>query len=230
MVKESSLAPKERINVTFRPATGGAQEEIELPLKVMVTGDFLQRYDARPLTERKPVSVNKNNFADVLAKQNLSLQLTVRNRLTDREDPDDLPVNLSFESLRDFEPEGVARQIPEMNSLHQTPGSADFAQRAFGQHTRLPKRTGGSAARRQSAQTNHAGAATFRRRTGKALVRSASCGFPGPHILPRQWERQKRRGTRGRSRTAIKGTLLPRSMRNEPGTGICGTKHGFVTA
>lgn len=108
MVKESSLAPKERINVTFRPATGGAQEEIELPLKVMVTGDFLQRYDARPLTERKPVSVNKNNFADVLAKQNLSLQLTVRNRLTDREDPDDLPVNLSFESLRDFEPEGVA--------------------------------------------------------------------------------------------------------------------------
>lgn len=117
MVKESSLAPKERINVTFRPATGGAQEEIELPLKVMVTGDFLQRYDARPLTERKPVSVNKNNFADVLAKQNLSLQLTVRNRLTDREDPDDLPVNLSFESLRDFEPEGVARQIPEMNSL-----------------------------------------------------------------------------------------------------------------
>lgn len=117
MVKESSLAPKERINVTFRPATGGAQEEIELPLKVMVTGDFLQRYDARPLTERKPVSVSKNNFGDVLAKQNLSLQLTVRNRLTDREDPDDLPVNLSFQSLRDFEPEGVARQIPEMNSL-----------------------------------------------------------------------------------------------------------------
>lgn len=117
MVKESSLAPKERINVTFRPATGGAQEEIELPLKVMVTGDFLQRYDARPLTERKPVSVSKNNFGDVLEKQNLSLQLTVRNRLTDRDDPEDLPVELSFRSLRDFEPEGVARQIPEMNSL-----------------------------------------------------------------------------------------------------------------
>lgn len=117
MAKESSLAPKERINVTFRPATGGAQEEIELPLKVMVVGDFLQRYDDRPLIDRKPVSVNKNNFADVMAKQNLTVQLSVRNRLTDSEDPGDLPVNLSFQSLRDFEPEGVARQIPEMNSL-----------------------------------------------------------------------------------------------------------------
>ncbi|MDM8214729.1 type VI secretion system contractile sheath small subunit [Desulfovibrio piger] len=117
MAKETSLAPKERINVTFRPATGGAQEEIELPLKVMVVGDFLQRYDDRPLIDRKPVSVNKNNFADVMAKQNLTVQLAVRNRLTDKEDPDDLPVKLSFQNLRDFEPEGVARQIPEMNNL-----------------------------------------------------------------------------------------------------------------
>ena len=30
MAKEGSVAPKERINVTFKPATGGAQEEIEL--------------------------------------------------------------------------------------------------------------------------------------------------------------------------------------------------------
>lgn len=117
MAKDSSLAPKERINVTFRPATGGAQEEIELPLKVMVVGDFLQRHDGRPLIDRKPVSVNKNNFADVMAKQDLEVRLSVRNRLTDSEDPGDLPVSLSFQSLRDFEPEGVARQIPEMNSL-----------------------------------------------------------------------------------------------------------------
>lgn len=117
MAKDSSLAPKERINVTFRPATGGAQEEVELPLKLMVVGDFLQRQDERALIDRKPVSVNKNNFSDVMAKQNLTVQLSVRNRLTDNEDADDLPVSLSFQSLRDFEPEGVARQIPEMNNL-----------------------------------------------------------------------------------------------------------------
>ena len=31
MAKEGSVAPKERINVTFKPSTGAAQEEIELP-------------------------------------------------------------------------------------------------------------------------------------------------------------------------------------------------------
>ncbi len=30
MAKEGSVAPKERINVTFKPATGNAQEEVEL--------------------------------------------------------------------------------------------------------------------------------------------------------------------------------------------------------
>ena len=35
MAKEGSVAPKERINITFKPATGGAQEEIELPLGVL---------------------------------------------------------------------------------------------------------------------------------------------------------------------------------------------------
>lgn len=119
MARDSSIAPKERINVTFRPATGGAQEEIELPLKVMVVGDFLQRYDDRPLIDRKPVSINKSNFVDVMGKQNLNVQMAVRNRLTDTEDGATLPVNLSFQSLRDFEPEGVARQIPEMNKLLQ---------------------------------------------------------------------------------------------------------------
>ena len=117
MSKNSSIAPKERINVTFKPATGGAMEEIELPLKLMVMGDFFKNHDARRLLDRKPVSVNKNNFEDVMAKQSLSLDLSVPNRLTDDEEASDLPVNLKFGKLRDFEPEGVARQIPELNQL-----------------------------------------------------------------------------------------------------------------
>ncbi|MGA5483718.1 type VI secretion system contractile sheath small subunit, partial [Pseudomonas siliginis] len=39
MAKEGSVAPKERINVTFKPATGAPQEEIELPLKLQANGD-----------------------------------------------------------------------------------------------------------------------------------------------------------------------------------------------
>jgi len=115
--KESSVAPKERINVTFKPATGGAMEEIELPMKVMVMGDFLQRHDSRPLAERKPVSVNKSNFTEVMAKQELGLQFTVPNVLHDGAMENDIPVSLSFQTMRDFEPGSIVEQVPETQKL-----------------------------------------------------------------------------------------------------------------
>lgn len=118
MAKETSVAPKERVNITFKPATDGAMEEIELPLKIMVLGDFLQRYDPRPLLDRKPVNVSKNNFNEVMSKQKLELEISVPNKLGDENNSDDeIPVRLAFESLRDFEPEGVARQVPELRKL-----------------------------------------------------------------------------------------------------------------
>ena len=44
---DSAVAPKERINIVYQPATGGRKEQIELPLKVMVLGDFHGRKDSR---------------------------------------------------------------------------------------------------------------------------------------------------------------------------------------
>lgn len=69
MAKEGSVAPKERINVTFKPATGGAQEEIELPLKLLAIGDYAQRTDERKVEDRKPIGIDKMTFDEVLAKQ-----------------------------------------------------------------------------------------------------------------------------------------------------------------
>lgn len=115
--KESSVAPKERINVTFKPAIGDAQEEIEIPFKLMVLGDFTQRPDDRALEERKPVSIDKNTFNDVLEKQNLDLNISVPNRLQD-EDPDsELAVNLQFKNMKDFDPANIVEKVPELKKL-----------------------------------------------------------------------------------------------------------------
>lgn len=119
MGREASTAPKERINVTFKPATGNAQEEIELPLKATVIGDFLQRHDDRLLLDRKPVGINKNNFADVMAKQNLRLQFPVTRKLQDGESEVDLQVDLAINSMRDFEPGNIIENIPELAQLNQ---------------------------------------------------------------------------------------------------------------
>ena len=52
MAKESTVAPRERVNITYKPATGDAKEEIELPLKLVMVGDYTQRADDRP--DRQP--------------------------------------------------------------------------------------------------------------------------------------------------------------------------------
>ena len=117
MAKEGSVAPKERINVTFKPATGGAQEEIELPLKLMVLGDFTQRADERKVEDRKPISIDKHNFDEVLGKQELSLTFAVPNRLQDEQSDDELPVQLRINSMKDFNPAAVVEQVPELKKL-----------------------------------------------------------------------------------------------------------------
>ncbi|MDR2605546.1 MAG: type VI secretion system contractile sheath small subunit [Desulfovibrio sp.] len=116
MTKEGSVAPKERVNIVYKPATGDAQAEVELPFKVMVLGDFTNKPDDRPLEDRTPVSVDKDNFDDVLKAQNVGLEINVDNKLTDEKDVD-MPVKLSFQSMKDFEPDAVAAQVPELAQL-----------------------------------------------------------------------------------------------------------------
>lgn len=124
MARDQTVAPKERVNITYKPA-GEATEEIELPLKLLVMGNFTQREDDRPLEERAPIRVDKDNFNDVLAGQQLQVSLQVPDRLHPEKKPgnsesvESLPVSLHFKTLRDFEPDRVAKQVPGLNQLLQ---------------------------------------------------------------------------------------------------------------
>lgn len=115
MAKEGSVAPKERINIVYKPATGDAKEEIELPLKILVMGDFTQRAEDETVENRSMINIDKDNFNDVLRGQNLSMSVNVDNKLA--AEGGEMPVNLKMQSLKDFEPESIARQVPELNKL-----------------------------------------------------------------------------------------------------------------
>ena len=115
--KESSVAPKERINVTFKPSNGEGLDELELPLKLMMMGDYTLKVDDRKIEDRKAININKNNFNEVLEKHNLSLELQVPNRLTDETTDEELAVKLQFQSMKDFDPASLVQQVPEMKAL-----------------------------------------------------------------------------------------------------------------
>jgi len=114
MASEGSVAPKERVNIVYKTDTGGAQQEKELPFKMLVMGDFTQRPDATPVEQRKPVNVTKDNFNEVLKAQKLKLQLGAKNTLSGE---GVLPGQLEFKSISDFGPEAVAKQVPELSKM-----------------------------------------------------------------------------------------------------------------
>jgi type VI secretion system protein ImpB len=118
MGKEGSVAPKERVNITYKPATGDQQEEVELPLRLLMMGDYTGKRDDTPLEERKPINIDKDNFTEVMAEHNLSLDMNVPDKLSGNES-DEMPVRLKFKSLKDFTPEGIAEQVPELRQLMQ---------------------------------------------------------------------------------------------------------------
>ncbi len=120
MGKDSSVAPKERVNIVYKPDTGDQKEEIELPLKMLVMGDFIGRDDDKSFDERKAINIDKDNFNDVMEGQGLSVEMSVPNHLSDVKDGEEranLSTTLNFKNMRDFEPDTIAKEVPELKKL-----------------------------------------------------------------------------------------------------------------
>lgn len=107
--------PKARINLKLDLHTGGASKKTELPLKLLVAGDFSHGQESALLSERKKVNLNKNNFDSVLSEYSPKVNLTVKNTLADDGSEDN--ISLTFQSMKDFTPEQVSRQIPQLKAM-----------------------------------------------------------------------------------------------------------------
>ncbi|EFM18401.1 MULTISPECIES: type VI secretion system contractile sheath small subunit [unclassified Pantoea] len=110
-----SEIPKARINLKLDLHTGGAGKKTELPLKLLVAGDFSNGQASAPLSERKKINLNKNNFDAVLSEYSPKVNLTVKNTLAGDGSEDN--ISLTFRSMKDFTPEQVSRQIPQLKAM-----------------------------------------------------------------------------------------------------------------
>jgi type VI secretion system protein ImpB len=108
-----------RVHIKYDVETGGAVEMKELPFVMGVLGDFTGQ-PAEPLAklkERKFVEVTPDNFDDVLKSMKPHLAFTVDNVLSEEPDAGKIGVDLKFESLDDFSPDRVAKQVGPLNKL-----------------------------------------------------------------------------------------------------------------
>src|SRR5690554_3575278 len=116
MANDGTVAPKERVNITYKSDTGNASEERELPFKVLAVGDFTGRPDERPVEERTPINIDKDNFDAVMTEHKLGVTISVPDRLSE-EEGGELGLSLQFRTLHDFSPDGISEQVPEIRKL-----------------------------------------------------------------------------------------------------------------
>ncbi len=106
--------PAARINLKLDVGKGDAKKKTELPLKMLVLGDFSMKNKGERVVEREKISINKNNFQQVMESLDLNVKYNVENKLSGE---GDIGVNLDIKNLDSFKPENVAKNIPELSRL-----------------------------------------------------------------------------------------------------------------
>lgn len=105
-----------RVQMTYDVEVGDAMENKELPFVVGVMGDFGGNPDTpqKRLKERNFVNIDGGNFDEVLAGVNPVLRFQAPNRLGGE---GEFPVELHFQSMQDFRPEAIVRQVEPLGKL-----------------------------------------------------------------------------------------------------------------
>lgn len=111
---------KPRVHITYQVETEGAVVEKELPFVVGVIGDFSGNPTTplKPLKDRKFVQIDRDNFNDIMGRMTPGLNMRVENTIAN--DGSEMAVNLKFNSMDDFAPANVAKQVPPLAKLLET--------------------------------------------------------------------------------------------------------------
>jgi len=111
---------KPRVHITYEVETGGAVVLKELPFVVGVMGDFSGNptQPLKPLKDRKFISIDRDNFNEVMTRMTPGLNFRVENTL--KGDGSEMAVDLKFNSIEDFEPAKIVDQVEPLRKLLET--------------------------------------------------------------------------------------------------------------
>jgi len=111
--------PKSRLTLRYKTEVNGQPEDLTLPMRFLITGDFSQGSAtdrAFDLDERRIRNLDGTNTNTVMKDMGLKLNFTVDNKI-DPEREEDLQVSLSIDSMKSFSPDQVAQQVPKLKGL-----------------------------------------------------------------------------------------------------------------
>ncbi|MCG5494991.1 type VI secretion system contractile sheath small subunit [Ectothiorhodospira variabilis] len=107
--------PRARVNIALEVNQGGGRRKVDLPFKMLVMGDFSHGRAQGRVAERPRTVVHSGNLQAVLKDMAPSLRFTVPDRISSQ--GQEIPVDLTFEHMKDFSPEAVAARVPSLARL-----------------------------------------------------------------------------------------------------------------
>jgi type VI secretion system protein ImpB len=109
--------PQSRITLKYRTTINGEEEEIKLPMRTLVMGDFGSSKDrANDFDQRELRTITgSTNLDEMMKDMEIELDLQVANKITPEKG--DLDVKIPITRIKSFNPEEVAKNIPSVKSL-----------------------------------------------------------------------------------------------------------------
>ncbi|MBN1209778.1 MAG: type VI secretion system contractile sheath small subunit [Myxococcaceae bacterium] len=111
--------PKSRITLVYRTNINGQEEDVKLPFRVVVLGDFsLGSSTDRQvdLEERKLRSVNGNNLSELMKDMGMSISFDVDDKLSS-DGEGKMMVELPIDRMKSFHPDEIVNHVPKLKAL-----------------------------------------------------------------------------------------------------------------
>ncbi len=111
--------PKSRITLTYRTNINGQQEEVKLPFRVVVMGDFSlgsSKDRQQDLEERQLRSVNGSNINDLMKDMAMSVSFEVDDKISSDAGAR-MAVTLPIDRMKSFHPDEIVHHVPKLKAL-----------------------------------------------------------------------------------------------------------------
>ena len=111
--------PKSRITLVYRTTINGQKEDVKLPFRVSVLGDFSlgsSKDRQVDLDERKMRSVTGSNLNELMKDMGMSLSFEVEDKVSG-DGQAKMQVELPINRMKSFHPDEIVHHVPKLKAL-----------------------------------------------------------------------------------------------------------------
>ena len=111
--------PKSRITLVYRTKINGQPEDVKLPFRVVVLGDFSQgssKDRQLDLDERTMRSVTGSNINELMKDMGMSISFEVDDKVS-ADGQGKMQVELPIDRMKSFHPDEIVHHVPKLKAL-----------------------------------------------------------------------------------------------------------------